>query len=332
MEERSISIKLPRINLWMVSTLILILVLVLSLTQGWSLTGRVVEKQVEKTQELSIQSAAQKALDYINTNLVPAGSRATLISSQDLGTVYQITTSFQGREIPIYISKDGRYVFLSGYDTSQPIQREPPAQQQAFDAPDKEIPEVNLFVMSWCPFGVDAERLMKPVVDLLGDKINLKVRFIVNIQGDTVDSVKSLHGKNEAVEDLRQACIMKYYGSAYWEYLMGVNEKCYPIYRNTEALEKCWKEVAEKLNFDVEKISECASSSEGIELLKADEELASQFGVTGSPTLIINGAKFRGARSSEAFKQAICSGFVTQPKECEETLSATGGSTSTGGC
>lgn len=66
-------------------------------------------------------------------------------------------------------------------------------------------------------------------------------------------------------------------------------------------------------------------------MMKAEESLAGQYGVSGSPTLIINGVLYNGARTADAYKQAICSAFNNAPAECSETLSATGASVS-GGC
>lgn len=42
----------------------------------------------------------------------------------------------------------------------------------------------------------------------------------------------------------------------------------------------------------------------------------------GSPTLILNGVEVSSARTPEAVKQLICSGFVSPPAECSQTLSA----------
>ena len=50
--------------------------------------------------------------------------------------------------------------------------------------------------------------------------------------------------------------------------------------------------------------------------------LNDQYGVQGSPTLVINGAVVDVSRSPEAIKQAVCAGFTSPPKECEQTLSA----------
>jgi len=320
-EERKVTFKIPKINAWMIATLVLA-ILCLILVTGWpvNLTGRVVETggSVETT-ALTKEQAAQMTIDYINNNLVQTGY-VSLVSVEEFNDLYEVLTSYQGQEIPVYVTKDGNFLFSFIADTSQEI----PQQQegQEFDAPDKEIPEADLFVMSFCPYGVQAGNLMKSVVDLLGDKTDIKVRFIASVQGDTVDSVQSLHGINEAKEDLRQICVMKHYDQeTFWNYLMDVNENCYPVYSDAEELDACWKDAAQKFGIDVNKIETCAYGSEGLNLLKEDEQLADQYGVSGSPTLIINGARYSGSRSSEAFKQAICSGFTTQPSECGQTLS-----------
>jgi hypothetical protein len=42
----------------------------------------------------------------------------------------------------------------------------------------REKPDVDVFVMSYCPFGTQIEKGLLPVWDLLGDKINLNIRFV----------------------------------------------------------------------------------------------------------------------------------------------------------
>ena len=53
-----------------------------------------------------------------------------------------------------------------------------------------------------------------------------------------------------------------------------------------------------------------------------DGDLAVQYGVRGSPTLVINGQTVSVNRSPEAIKQAICDAFTTPPEECSTELSA----------
>jgi glutaredoxin len=325
-KKKVIRVRLPALNFWMLATLVLAIVLVYVFIKGFPTTGT--------SAALTSQEAAEKALNFINTNLVEAGG-VTFVSVDEMSGVYKVTTTYQGQSVIVYTTKDGKYLILqqgiidmtaqipTATTTSQPQQ-----------TTKKDRPTVDLYVMSFCPYGVQAETIMKPVVDLLGGKADIRVRFIANVQGNTVDSVQSLHGLTEAQEDLRQLCIMKNYDQkTYWNYLMEINTNCYGKIntRDSAALETCWKSSASKAGIDVAKIQTCSNSTEGLNLLKADEQLTSQYGVSGSPTLIINGATYNGARSSEAFKQAICNSFTTAPTECTQTLS-TSGSTASGGC
>jgi hypothetical protein len=192
-------------------------------------------------------------------------------------------------------------------------------------------PAVDLYVMAFCPYGTQAETIMSPVVDLLKSKADIQIRYITTISGSTVGSVNSLHGPAEAKEDLRQVCINKYYPEMYWSYLKTFNEKCYPQWGNATMLSSCRKNTDANLSFDSTKINTCAAGAEGIDLLKADETAAGKYGVSASPTLVINGIKYSGARTAEAYKQAICNSFETAPAECSTVLSATS-SAATGRC
>jgi hypothetical protein len=173
---------------------------------------------------------------------------------------------------------------------------------------------------------------MKPVVDLLGSKADIQVHFIANVGGTTPDSVQSLHGAVEAQEDLRQVCIMKYYDQkTYWKYMMLIDANCSSKYSDATAYDTCWKDSAKTAGIDTSKIDTCSKGSDGINLLKADEALTTHYGVSGSPTLIINGVVYSGARSPEAYKTAICSAFTTVPTECSQSLSSAS-ATASGNC
>jgi len=192
-------------------------------------------------------------------------------------------------------------------------------------------PVVELFVMSFCPFGTQAETAMEPVVNLLGSEAQISVRYIATVQGTTADSVSSLHGPAEAQEDLRQLCINKYYPGQFWPYLTAFIQNCYPKVQNATLLGACQGSTMQALGIDTQKIGTCATGGEGLGLLSADEQASSQYGVQASPTLIINGQPYDGDRTPEAYKEAICSHFETPPAECSVNLSAQA-VTSTGGC
>jgi len=54
-----------------------------------------------------------------------------------------------------------------------------------FDATDADKPELDFYVMSFCPYGNQIETTLRPVFDLLGDKVTLKPRYIFEkIEGD----------------------------------------------------------------------------------------------------------------------------------------------------
>jgi hypothetical protein len=189
-----------------------------------------------------------------------------------------------------------------------------------------------MFVMAFCPFGVQAENAMDPVVGLLGQKADFKIRYIATVNGDTIDSVKSLHGLLEAKEDLRQLCIAKYYPQNLWPYLMDVNTQCYPVYKNATQLELCQKNATATRGIDNQKIETCASGPDGLTLLKADETITKNLKITGSPTILINGQKYAGQRTAEAYKQGICARFETPPAECSVNLTDKAVAASYGSC
>lgn len=196
---------------------------------------------------------------------------------------------------------------------------------------DPNRPSVELYVMSYCPFGVPAETTMKPVADLLGTKADIKVRFLTSVTGTTVDSVQSLHGPHEAEEDLRQACIQKYYPASFWSYLSRFNSQCYPTSRTSATASTCSHTVMSGLGIAAATIDTCATGPEGIGLLRADQLSSASKGINGSPSLLIKGVKYTGAMSSNAWKNAICNAFVTKPAECSTALSGTA-TTATGSC
>jgi len=281
-----------------------------------------------KDSGLSTGYAANKAINWIKSYYSANGIAVNinLVNASEVNGVYKFIvnmSSSQGAGLAeYYVSKDGNIFFPQGIPTTPLISSS--ALQTETEIPKTEKPTVDLYVMSFCPYGVQAEKIMKPVYDLLKNKADFKIRFIANVGGDTVDSVQSLHGNNEAKEDLRQLCINKYYPDSYWNYVFNFDNTCYSLANNANALDDCWKNESLKLGINVSKIESCAYSSEGLNLLKADEELTDKYGVTGSPTLIINGVDYSGARTSEAYKQAICSAFKTAPAECNQSLSTTG--------
>ena len=286
---------------------------------------------------VSSQDCGRNVISFVNTNLAQSNSTATLISVTEKNGIYLIASRYQERNVTLYATKDCNLMFSSVYDlkatptpTSSP---KPTTSPTPVPLPVKSArPSTELFVMSFCPYGVQAENAMDPVVDLLGTRADFTVRYIATVNGDSVDAVKSLHGLSEAKEDLRQLCVMKSYPDKFWDYVKLVNTQCYPIYKNATQLASCQQNVTATLGFDNQKIETCATGSDGIALLRADETVTKNLKVTGSPTLFINGQKYSGQRTPEAFKQFICARFETAPAECSVNLSVQAVAASSGSC
>ena len=279
-----------------------------------------------------IQPCAEKVIGYANENLVQPGTSVAFKSVSENHGIYEIHGTYQSQDVTIYTTKDCTMLFTSGINLSASVGTSPQKPTPA-PAPVKTVrPSVDLYVMAFCPYGTQAESAMKPVVSLLGTKADINVRYITTVRGSTVDSVQSLHGLSEAQEDLRQICIQKTYPQKFWDYLDTFNARCYPLSQNLTSLNTCWRNTSAGLGIDTAAIETCSTGSDGLGMLKTDESDANQNGATASPTLLINGVKYTGARTPEAYKTAICNSFDTAPSECKTILSTTPSAASAGGC
>lgn len=314
----------------MVSTLILLVVLMVSLFNGFRLTG-----QLSKT--LSKDDAANKTVDYINNNLVAPGSIIELISIEEEAGLYKVTTSYEGQEIPVYITKDGSMLFLQGFNLNEEEIKEDTAEAQeqttasCEDLPKADKPVIEAYVVSYCPFGTQMQRILVEIVDKIPSLAdNIKIRYM----GSVVDGkVTSMHGETEADENLRQICIREEQSDKYWKYLGN--------FLKTGDYES----ALQTAGIDSTKLEACMSDK-GLEYAQEDFDLNDKYSIRGSPTLILNGEQASefdfGGRTAEAVKTLLCCGFSDKPSECSQELTtesaATGfsetysGSGGTGSC
>ncbi len=320
-----LAIKVPSMkssNPWMLASLILAILLILvscktlwitktSLTSSASmpLTGRF----------LSADEVGEKVVNYINENLLPSGMSCELIGVEDMGSIYKVRTKFQGKEIDVYATKDGKYLLFQAVDMSKKLEREGVTQPRRKEIPKAEKPTVKLFVMSYCPFGLQAEKALLPVIDLLKGKAKFEIRFVDYI----------MHGKKELDENMRQYCIEFEQGEKYFDYLRcfietnGNYTACLErVGIDKTKLESCVERIDKKY-----KVSEMyANKSTWLHgyypRFPVEEEENKKYGVQGSPTLVINDVVATNVeRSPEGFKRVICQAFTTPPEECQQNLS-----------
>lgn len=281
---------------------------------------------------ISKAKATDVAVKYVNENLISSGE-AKVKNIKKIGPLYLLTLDVNGNEYESYITIDGRYFFPYGFDLKESDLSSKEASSQ--DIEKRDVPEIHLYTMSYCPYGNQAEEVIYPVVKLLGDKVKIEPHFVIysdyngggpNYCLDKENKYCSMHGIEELNEDIRELCIYKYQPDKYWDYVVGTNAKC-----DVSNIATCWSGVAKEKGIDVAKITTC-QKNEAIALLENEVSLNDKYGITGSPDLMINGASYSGNRTPEGYKAGICSGFTTQPSECSTALDNASSASANGGC
>lgn len=275
-------------------------------------------------------AVADKAMTYIKTNFLTAqGLDAKLTNTTEINGLYSIDFDVIQNNTVVqsasaYVSPDGEMlIFGQLFDMNKELPTpETPQTEPAKNITKSDKPVVQLFVMSFCPYGQQAEKGIFSAIQLLNDKIEFAPHFIVSVSND---SVSSLHGDKEAAEDMRQACIWKYQKDKWWDYVLYVDNNL-----SLNNIDTKWKDAATAAGVDTAKIETCAKD-EGLDLMKAQEILSTAYSVSGSPTLIINEGTYNGGRDADSYKQGICSAFNTAPAECNQSLNSSATATS-GNC
>ncbi len=295
------------------------LVLVIAVALGVTLYKN---KDVMKPEEARV-----KVENFVNTYLIQSGTKATITNLTEAYGLYKVKVNIGAdQQVDSYISRDGKLFFPQALDMDE-LSKTPAsgagnqagaaAESAPIDVPKNDKPKVELFVMSYCPYGTQIEKGMLPVVKTLGSKIDYELKFVDY----------AMHGEKELKENLVQYCIQKEQLSKFDTYLTcflkasdsascltsaGVDTK-----KNDACVAKTDTEFKVTENF--KNNTDFRGTFPGFNVQKADN---TKYSVGGSPTLVINGKDVSSGRDSASLLKAICSAFTTQPKECETSLSA----------
>ena len=296
-------------NYWAVSTMILAVLLIATLLSGS--IGATVSQEV----------AAQKVLAFAESQ----GAAATLVSTSDDGSLYEVVLSIDGQEVPVYVTKDGKTlvpqpISLDG-QASTPSTNTPSTSTPTPSVVKSDKPIVEAFVMSHCPYGTQIEKGLIPVMKLLGDKIDAEIKFVYYAMHPT---------SGEVEEQLTQYCIQEEQNELFLDYLTCFLEDsngqgCIASTGvDTTKLSACY--AATDAKFDVIKNLEDKSSWMSgrfpqFNIHKAENDA---YDIGGSPTLVINGAKVQAGRDSQSLLNAVCAGFNDAPAECDTDLTSLG--------
>lgn len=297
-------------NPWILSTFTLAVLVLVLVFSGF----------VSLNQKMSVDKAGESFVNFINER---SGAGIEYVSGKDFGSnLYEITVLADGKEVPVQITKDGKYFIQVLADLEETVE-EQVVEETTTQVTKTDKPISKLFIWSYCPYGVTAQKPFAEVASLLGNYADFEI--VLYYAG---------HGEYEAQQNKIQACIQKLDKDKYWAYSAGFVDTIYPkcgSSRDTACDESESVKLMDSLGIDSDKILSCVES-DGEELVAEHYEQAKELGVTGSPTLVVNGAMLSNVgRNSEAYKSAICSAFNEAPSVCGETLSTTG-STASGNC
>jgi hypothetical protein len=255
-----------------------------------------------------------------------SGGAATVKDVTEDGDLYRITVSANGQDQPVYVTKDGTK-FIQQAITFEEIAKQQEAakkQQEKANTPitKSDVPEVKLFVMSYCPFGTQMEKGILPVVATLGNKIKYTLEFVDY----------AMHGDKEIAENLRQFCIQKTQPAKLSAYLTcflkkgeGTEASCMTSTGvNATQVKSCVAETDAQLGITKDAADKSKWSNGQFPPFNVNKDDNTKYGVQGSPTLVINGVEAQiASRDSASILKTICDGFNNPPKECQTKLSTT---------
>jgi len=176
--------------------------------------------------------------------------------------------------------------------------------------------KLSLYVMSECPYGTPAEKVVQTARKVLKNRLAVRLVFIVS--QETSGDFSSLHGPTEVEKDKIQACVGKIAPDKQLDFVVRMNE-----------LSGDWKKAAAEFGLDTAAIDQCVAG-EAKQLLTSCFQETETLKVASSPTVIINGGAYNGGINSRDIFDAVCATFTAgdKPPECAsppETLSRTDG-------
>lgn len=274
--------------IWIAATIILAILLILVLFTGFSFTGQVTKISAESKLTAFANSVGA---DIKVNNIEPLGDN-----------LYSVNASINGEDGQLYLTKDGNYLVM--YVSPLTIAKTASAEEEVeTEIIKSDKPIVELFVMTHCPYGTQAEKGFIPAIKNLGSTIDANIRFVHYF----------MHGDKEEQETYNQVCIREEQSAKYLDYLT-----CFLEDGNST---RCLT----KIGIDKKKLNNCLANNytKAKEYYAFDSQLSESYGVQGSPTLVINGVQISSGRDAASMLDAICTTFSDEsvPEFCGASLS-----------
>ncbi len=248
------------------------------------------------------QSLITNSVEYINKYLLQPGIKATLVNVSVYGeNLYKLSLEFKKNnqivgKSDVYLTKDGKTLILQSVD----ISKKPEVQRTEVGQDDDpylggENAKVTIIEFSdfSCPFCAKFETQILPkILDKYGDNIKFVYRDF------------PLHGNISMLAAKAANCAGDQ--GKYWEYHSILFERQNEwVKSNLTAVKLKLYSFAEELNLNMDEFKACLNSDKYEKEIRNDYLAGVKAGVTGTPTIFINGIKIVGAQPVETFYQII---------------------------
>ncbi len=291
---------------------------------------------------MSQDAIAKKSVDYLNKSVLQQGTTAELVSSsKESGVIkmkIKVTTPTGSNTYDSYATLDGKLLFPEAFTiapTATASNQDNQTAQNTTPAGPSDVKKVaqtmlDAYVVSNCPYGIQIQRALSNAIKSIPSLAQyVTVRYIGAVSGNTITS---MHGNDEAQENLRQICIRQEQPAKYWDYVSCYIKKATGTASNGMPFGDS-KSCQTETGVDSAQLNACvADSSRGLTYAKADFALDTKFNIQGSPTLVLNGEKISedsfGGRSADAMRNIVCSSSITEPAFCSTKLDTTPATTS----
>jgi len=270
-----------RENPWVAATFVLgIFSIIMLIANFGGMTGNIITGSV-----VSIDDAGSAIMDFATAQ----GLEAELVDVKEQGAFYEVTLSMGGQEFPVYVTKDGKY-----FTSSLIPLTEETSKTTSQEIVKSEKPLMQLFIMTHCPYGTQAEKGFIPFMkSAVGGLVTPEIRFVHYFMHEP-----------EETETPRQVCIREEQPTKWLSYLT--------IFLEAGNYEDAFKESG----VDVSKMNKCIDSGRWEDYYNEDKKLSEQYGVQGSPTLVVNGKIVSSGRSPSAYLDTACQAFNNIPSVC----------------
>lgn len=239
------------------------------------------------------------------------GIDATVVKIDKQGALYEVVLLMQGKEVPVYVTGDGENLIPSLIPLTGNAIDDTDTSSAPKEVSKSDKPKVEAYIFSYCPYGIQFEKALIPVYDLLKNKADINIV-----------AIGAMHGEYEKTETLRQICVEKLYGKdKLFKYLKAFDENAQigSCGGTASCVDPLIAKIYSGLGIDKSRIDSCMKT-DAKALYDAQGAKASGLGIGGSPTFVINGVQVQVDRTPDAIKEAVCNAFNTKPSECSQKL------------